>query len=55
MLYAAATIWEGGVRSQTFVHWSGFGDRVRGSTYKGLTHAADWGVTLVAALVQIPL
>jgi arylsulfatase A-like enzyme len=45
-----ATVWEGGVRSQTFVHWSGFADRSKGSVFSGLAHVADWGVTLLAAL-----
>jgi len=45
-----ATVWEGGVRSQTFVHWAGFDSSVRGSVYGGLAHAVDWGVTLVSAL-----
>lgn len=38
------------MRSQTFVHWSGFSKAVAGSVYSGLAHVSDWGVTLVAAL-----
>jgi arylsulfatase B len=45
-----ATMWEGGVRSQTFLHWSGFDAARRGSEYGGMAHATDWGVTLQAAL-----
>ena len=45
-----ATVWEGGVRSQTFVHWSGFPASVKGTVYGGLAHVVDWGVTLTAAL-----
>ena len=45
-----ATLWEGGVRSQTFVHWEGLPAHLRGSTYGGMAHASDWGVTLQAAL-----
>ena len=44
------SLWEGGVRSQTFVHWSGFSAAQKGSVWGGMAHAADWGVTLVAAL-----
>ena len=47
-----ATVWEGGLRSQTFVHWSGFDARVAGSIHGGLAHAVDWGVTLEAALLD---
>ena len=46
-----ATVWEGGVRSQTFLHWSGFAPSLQGSVYAGLAHATDWGVTLEAALL----
>ena len=45
-----ATVWEGGVRSQTFVHWTGFTAAVKGRVYSGLAHVSDWGVTLLAAL-----
>ena len=44
------SLWEGGVRSQTFVHWSGLPAAVKGSIWGGMAHAADWGVTLTAAL-----
>lgn len=45
-----ATVWEGGVRSHTFLHWSGFSDSMKGTVYSGLAHVVDWGVTLTAAL-----
>lgn len=44
------SVWEGGVRSQTFVHWSGFSAALKGSVWGGMAHAADWGVTLTASL-----
>lgn len=43
-------MWEGGVRSQTFLHWSGFSAQTKGTVYSGLAHVVDWGVTLTAAL-----
>ena len=43
---------QGGVRSQTFVHWSGYDARTVGSMWGGLAHAVDWGVTLEAALLD---
>ena len=46
-----ATVWEGGVRSQTFVSWSGFGAGVKGREYGGMAHAVDWGPTLQEALL----
>ena len=45
-----ATVWEGGVRSQTFLHWPGFDQQLVGTVYGGMAHATDWGVTLVSAL-----
>lgn len=45
-----ATIWEGGVRSQTFMHWTGFAASRKGSVYGGLAHVSDWGVTMTSAL-----
>ena len=50
-----ATVWEGGLRSQTFLHWSGFQTSLKGSIYSGLAHAADWGVTLTSALGYVAL
>ena len=47
------SLWEGGVRTQTFLHWSGFSTRVSGSTWGGMAHVADWGVTLTAALGHV--
>ena len=47
-------VFEGGVRSQTFLHWTGF-VAVKGSVWGGLAHATDWGVTLLAALGQAPI
>lgn len=47
-----ATLWEGGVRSQTFVHWSGFAPQLKGSVYAGMVHATDWGPTLQSALLN---
>ena len=49
------SLWEGGLRSQTFVHWSGFPLALKGSVWGGMAHAADWGVTLVAALGHQPI
>ena len=45
-----ATVWEGGVRSQTFLSWTGFDAARVGTIYSGLAHATDWGVTILAAL-----
>ena len=45
-----ATVWEGGVRSQTFLSWAGFNAARVGTVYSGLAHATDWGVTILAAL-----
>ena len=44
-------MWEGGVRSQTFLHWEGFSSDVKGTVWPGLAHATDWGVTLEYALL----
>ena len=48
------SVWEGGVRSQTFLHWSGLTAAVKGSVYGGMAHIVDWGVTLMAALGHAP-
>jgi arylsulfatase B/arylsulfatase I/J len=50
-----ATVWEGGVRSQTFLHWTGFSAAVKGSEWAGLAHVTDWGVTLLSALGHQPV
>lgn len=47
-------VFEGGVRSQTFLHWTGF-VAPKGSVWGGLAHVTDWGVTLLAALGQAPI
>ena len=46
-------MWEGGVRSQTFLHWTGFANK--GSVYSGMAHVTDWGVTLLASLGHTPM
>jgi arylsulfatase A-like enzyme len=50
-----ATVWEGGVRAQTFLHWTGFSAAVKGTVYGGLAHVTDWGVTLLSALGHRPV
>jgi arylsulfatase A-like enzyme len=50
-----ATVWEGGVRAQTFLHWTGFSAAVKGTVYGGLAHVTDWGVTLLSALGHQPV
>jgi hypothetical protein len=47
LIYCAG---EGGVRAQTFLHWTGFDAAIKGTVFSGLAHVSDWGVTLVAAL-----
>jgi arylsulfatase A-like enzyme len=44
------SIWEGGTRGTGFVYWSGLPDAVRGSTWSGLAHAADWLPTIASAV-----
>lgn len=45
-----ATVWEGGIRAQTFVAWAGLPAERRGSVYSGLAHVVDWGITLMSSL-----
>lgn len=45
-----ASVWEGGVRSQTFVHWPGLASDRVGSTFGGLVHVSDWLPTVHSAL-----
>ena len=39
-----ATVWEGGVRSHTILHWTGLSPRLKGTIWSGLAHVADWGI-----------
>merc|ERR1712007_397564 len=45
-----ASMWEGGVRSQTFVHWPGIASDRVGSIFGGLVHVSDWLPTIHSAL-----
>jgi len=44
------SIWEGGTRGTAFLHWSGLPSIVKGSTWMGLAHAADWLPTVAVAV-----
>eukprot|EP00041_Stephanoeca_diplocostata_P012429 m.208122 g.208122 ORF g.208122 m.208122 type:complete len:451 (+) comp18957_c1_seq5:103-1455(+) len=44
------SIWEGGTRGTGFLYWQGMPTSVQGTHYVGLTHAADWLPTVVAAI-----
>lgn len=46
-----ATVWEGGIRSQTFVHWPKLSAERQGTTFAGLVHVSDWLPTVASALL----
>lgn len=41
---------QGGTRGTGFVQWDGMPDSVRGTTWDGLAHAADWLPTIASAV-----
>ena len=46
------SIWEGGTRGTGFLSWQGLPPAVKGTTWPGLMHAADWLPTVVTAIDQ---